>query len=602
MFKELSNLYSKPFKTFMPYPPITDRKAWENLRPSLKSELISHGETYLNFIAPPLPATLFMNFCRTGNRTDYEAYYMERRRSLCSLVLAECVENEGRFIDSIIDNIFMLCEESAWQLPAHNSYIRDIPNHLLPDSTRPILDLFACETGALLAMTYYLLHSTLNHISPVITKRIEHELNSRILTPYLQCHFWWMGRGDDPMNNWTIWCTQNILLTAFLLPQSEDIRQQIFAKANQSIDYFLNEYGVDGCCDEGAQYYRHAGLCLFNAMEVLNAITDQHYDALYTEDKIRNIATYISNVHVAGPYYINFADCSPLAGEAGAREFLFGKRTKDYALMTFASQDYQKSTNHLLTEEINLFYRVQSIFTDEELLAFDSSAIISRQDLYYPSTGLFIARDSKFCLAVKAGDNDDSHNHNDTGSFTIYKNGKPLFIDIGVESYTLKTFSPRRYEIWTMQSDYHNLPTLNGSMQKNGPQYAGTNVETHFGESESFISLDLSTAYPEKGHLESYTRKAILEKEKQIIIQDIATPLETQVPIILNLITYEKPILQEDTFTIGDLGTLKFVGEVSSVDIETLPITDSRLQIAWKHDLYRIRLHLSSSNITLMIQ
>ncbi len=41
-----------------------------------------------------------------------------------------------------------ICEESAWQLPAHNSYIRDTPQLPLPDTTRPIVDLFAAETGA----------------------------------------------------------------------------------------------------------------------------------------------------------------------------------------------------------------------------------------------------------------------------------------------------------------------------------------------------------------------------------------------------------------------------------------------------------------------
>ena len=65
-----------------------------------------------------------------------------------------------------------------------------------------------------------------------------------------------------------------------------------------------------------------------------------------------------------------------------------------------------------------------------------------------------------FALAVKAGDNNDNHNHNDTGSLTLYKNGQPALADIGVESYTGKTFSAQRYEIWTMQSGYHNLPTL----------------------------------------------------------------------------------------------------------------------------------------------
>ena len=114
--------------------------------------------------------------------------------------------------------------------------------------------------------------------------------------------------------------------------------------------------------------------------------------------------------------------------------------------------------------------------------------------------------------------------------------------------------------------------------------------------------MNLSTAYPEKSHMASYIRKATLAKGKHIIIEDIAMPLETEVPIILNLITYEKPMLQENTLTIGELGTLNFQGEVAHVDIETLPITDPRLQIAWKHDLYRIRLHLTGSKITLIVQ
>ncbi|MBP0575285.1 heparinase II/III family protein, partial [Mycobacterium tuberculosis] len=83
----------------------------------------------------------------------------------------------------------------------------------------------------------------------------------------------------------------------------------------------------------------------------------------------------------------------------------------------------------------------------------------------FPSVGVLVARDDRFALAVKAGDNGDSHNHNDTGSITLYKDGRPVLIDVGVESYTQKTFSPRRYEIWTMQSAYHNLPTFAGVMQ-----------------------------------------------------------------------------------------------------------------------------------------
>ena len=78
-------------------------------------------------------------------------------------------------------------------------------------------------------------------------------------------------------------CTQNVLLaSAFCLQwkpspasngQSYLNLPAILSQACKSLDYFLDEYGTDGCCDEGAQYFRHAGLTLFGAMEVLNGIS-----------------------------------------------------------------------------------------------------------------------------------------------------------------------------------------------------------------------------------------------------------------------------------------------------------------------------------------
>src|SRR5437868_14155296 len=57
-------------------------------------------------------------------------------------------------------------------------------------------------------------------------------------------------------------------------------------------------------------------------------------------------------------------------------------------------------------------------------------------------------------VAAWGGHNAQSHNHNDVGNFIVYGDGKPVLIDVGVETYSAKTFSPQRYEIWTMQSAY----------------------------------------------------------------------------------------------------------------------------------------------------
>lgn len=613
----------KELRPFYPFPSAGMSEEYEKIPPDIRRKLIREGEEHLGFPYPAIRATDFMAFQRTGNRTDYEEIYFSRRYALNSLAVAECLENRGRFLDDIVNGIFSLCEESAWQLPAHNSYLRDTPQAILPDSTRPILDLFACETGAQLACIYYLLGKQLDAVSPFITGRIRHELTRRIVTPYLKEHFWWMGNGEEPMNNWTVWCTQNVLLTVFFCAAAEeaiagknpessgetecvtntDICRAVLLKAAESCDYFLKDYGEDGCCDEGAHYYRHAGLCLDGAAAVLNQVTNGAFEDLMGWEKIKNIAAYIFNVHVEDKYYFNFADCSPIAGRAGVREYLFGKRTGQPGLMQFAAEDFSRGEPSGLfadeSHQLNLFYRLQTLFHYEEIKAYSASAPLVHRDIFYPSVGLFLARSRDLCLAVKAGDNNDSHNHNDTGSFTLYKKGLPVFVDIGVESYTQKTFSPRRYEIWTMQSGYHNLPTIDGVDQHDGAEYRAENVVTSMdgdGMTAS-ISMELAGAYPLTDRKITYVREVLLDKgENRITLTDRTDSGN----VILNFITYEKPEILGQTMKIGT-AEIAFRG-AEHRETQVLPITDKRLKAAWDHDLYRIRLTMTGALFEMTIR
>ena len=599
MFSEIASAFSGKLLPYTPYSNISDRAAWEALDPEWKTETVLLGQSFLGFEWPYLSASDFLEFFRTGNRVHFEDKMFSKRHALNALILAECVENQGRFLPAVIDGIFSICDENAWNLPAHNSYERDCPQLPLPDLSDPVLDLFACETGAVLATASYLLSPVLDDFSPFLTKRIRYELERRIFIPYQKRHFWWMGDGISPMNNWTIWCTQNVLLSAFLTDTDDSLRRFIFHKACQSTDFFLAEYGQDGCCDEGAQYYRHAGLCLFLVLSICDSVTGGAFRQLFSDEKIRNIASYIYRVHVADQYYINFADCSPIAGRCSAREYLFAKLTDQENMMRFAAKDCLAGQKNalLLPTENNLFYRLLSGFTAAELKAFDCSCTCPAPNLFYPSVGLFASRDERLFLAVKAGDNADSHNHNDVGSFTVYKDGLPVFIDIGVESYTKKTFSPQRYEIWTMQSAWHNLPSFDGVMQKDGEHYHAADVS--YSLEDSSISMDIAPAYPSGSPVASYRRRARLYKEEKIHITDTFS-FRDDMPhqVVLSLITYEKPKI------ISELSERQEISIPSAADgkdparlflsggrvaaIEEIPITDARLAIAWKHPIYRI--------------
>jgi len=264
-------LLPAPRPDFAIAPPAQDRTAWKALPEFVAAQLMADGDAALAADYPQLTATHYLAYTRTGDRAGFEAGYFARRRLLNALILAECVEHDGRFLDRIVDGLLLLCEESGWQLPAHNAQVRNGARAALPDVTRPIIDLFAAETGAQLAVAAQMLGAELEIAAPGLVARIDAELERRIFTPYLTRHFWWMGNGDEPMNNWTAWCTQNLTIRAAVAPTA--------------------------------------------------------FAPLRAEPKLRNIAEYIVHMHVAGRRYFNFADSSAVVEGCGAREFLFGSGT-----------------------------------------------------------------------------------------------------------------------------------------------------------------------------------------------------------------------------------------------------------------------------------
>jgi len=544
-------------------------------------KLAERGKAAVAQLWPNLSLSDYLDFSRTGRRVPFEEKYFSRRHILNDLVMAEYAENSGEHIDVIADMVWAICEESGWQLPAHNNYVRDASQNALPNVQRPVLDLFACETAAQIALIYHLLGEKLENTAPGICTRTQQELDFRIITPYLNQHFWWMGRGDEKMLNWTPWCTQNVLIAAAVIPMADETRRAICAKAAYSLDCFTKDYGDDGCCDEGAKYYGHAALCMFVAIELLDKMTNGFFTPLYENNKIKNMADFIRQMFVAGDYYINFADCPPILPPPGALEFLFGKRTSNVSLAAFAADGLRRRGLDTPSEDLSLYTRLITLFTISEVSDFKNKGEMPK-NTYFASTGIFVARDDKTCLAVKAGNNNDNHNHNDVGSFTLYFNGKPFIIDVGVGSYTRDTFSANRYNIWTMQSAYHNLPTFGGIMQKAGALSSANDVETSIGANEAKIVMDIAGAYP-RGTVDKYTREVFLKKGDGVLIVD---EYEGENAAVLSLMMCESPDVCGNcvrTF----IGQIDILG-ADNIEVETIEITDTKLKKVWPNTLFRV--------------
>ncbi|WP_035794357.1 heparinase II/III domain-containing protein [Butyrivibrio sp. WCD3002] len=597
-------------------PQITNRDFWDGLSEDLKKMIVKEGECKQSEAWSVILLSDYRVFYETGNRVFFEDKCFSRRIKLSALVMAECVQNKGEFIKDILDGMYLMMEESSWCHPAHNSHIRDAKQENMPDTEKPVIDLFAAETGAVLGVAEYMLRPVFDEINPMITQHVDSMIRERLIIPYLTEHFWWMGDEENKAINWTVWITQNILLSAFTRPchaLNKDSAAKIIEQALISTDYFIDAYGEDGCCDEGAQYYSHAGLCLYGILKILNDISDGLLGDVFKINKIRNIANYIRKIYADNGYYINFADCAAKAGNRSAREFLFGKACADEPLCAMASDDYRTEEwdERLLTEEHNLWYRVLQAGTHKDLMRYRPEKYHTPEDVFFESVEMMIVRNDKYVLAAKAGNNGDSHNHNDVGSITLYKDGDPFLIDLGAPTYTAKTFSDRRYEIWTMQSVYHNLPTFYDGhetvMELPGEKYAAGDVA--FSEERHSLTMDIAPAYG-NSKIHSYKREVSLLDDGILLVDEYDGELNG----ILSFITYDEPTIVKDekaadggtssaVIRVGKTGDICILAyeKAGDITIERCEISDERLKQSWKHDCFRIRIPFLKGKIVVEI-
>jgi hypothetical protein len=574
---------------FHPFPTAAERAPWDALPAELRARLIADAEPFMGVEWPFLPAVRYMDYQRNGNRSRYEALYFRRRAMLGSLVLAECLEGQGRFLDDIITGTWALCEETSWVLPAHNQ-VGGQYGALLPDNTQPLIDLFAAETGALLAWTHYLLAPALDAVTPLVTPYLRREVTTRIIDPALTRTFGWQGDSGHAVNNWNPWCNSNIL-TALLLLEDDDARRvRGVTRVMETLDRFLAGYHPDGGCDEGPSYWDRAGGSLYDCVDLLRQATGGALN-FFTEPLVAEIGRYIMRVHISGDHYINFADGPARLSPSPDLIYRYGVAVGDPALADFGAACFPTYARYPLEPWYSLGRALPQLFDEPALRAADVRPPFQR-DVWMPGIEVMAAReaagsDAGFYLAVKGGHNAESHNHNDIGQCLVFLDGRPVLVDPGVETYTQKTFSPRRYELWTMQSGYHNLPAVNGVDQHEGRAYGARDVVYAADDASASLSLDIAGAYPPEAGLARWQRTCRLHRDGSgVEIIDDAR-LAAPGTVRLHYVTAAPPQVEAPgRVRVGD-AVLRYPAALR-VDIEEIPLTDVLLTSAWGDRLYRL--------------
>jgi len=576
---------------------------WRNSIPeTMRQSYIAFGEQYLKKEWNSLPVSVFAEYKKTSNRTHYEALMFEKRRQLAALVMAELMEGQHRFTPDIINGLQSTLEETWWGLPAH--YKTEVPR--TDDQT---VDLFNAETAALIAYTRYVLSDEIEHFSPLLVQRIDQEISRRILEPALKTNYWWKTAGM----NWNPWICSNWLACILFCEHDDGRRQAALSQIEKACEAFMAAYPDDGGCDEGPHYWDRAAASLFETLYLFQYISLAPHLSPLTS-KIKAMESYIYKMYIGNGYAVNFADAH------GNRAMLninvgypFGLITDDKTMRQYAAwvgqqedvlhqaaQLYNKSGNWpSLGRELIFLKHIQAFLREKPLEP-------RLNEVWLPDLQIMTVREP--FVAMKGGHNGESHNHNDVGSFIVYcqeptaKGPKPivpLLIDPGVGEYTSKTFSGQRYDIWTMQSDYHNLPRINGYSQHDGKQYKARVVSHKSGQ----LTLDISEAYPSEAQIEQWLRTVKVQKGKCVEITEDFTLKAFQTPTQLMLITPIEPQLTKaGIITLGS-HTINYNAKQLMPEVEDLtPLLDPTLRQMWGTHLYRIKMTLCSNRLKQRIQ
>ncbi|XCF05459.1 heparinase II/III family protein [Tamlana crocina] len=583
------------------YPAYTNREAWNKLLGNHKEALVSHGEDYLNYEWQVVRATDYLDYSRTGNRDTMQDPYFDNQDALSALLLAELAEGKGRFLDQIIDGVFVNCEMTSWVLSAHFKIsAKEVKNHF-PDINENLIGLYSSQTGAMLSWAYYFLNKEFDKVNPLISERIQFEVKKRILEPYMNMNYWWTAlppyaKNKPKVNNWNPWCNANVLQCFMLMENDKDKLAEAVYRSMQSVDMFINE-DKDGACDEGPGYWGVAAGKMFDYLDLLEKLTSGKV-SIFDKPEIKAMAEYVYRANVGKGWVVNFSDASAKAKGNPYFIYAFGKAVASRDMMSFAA--YLKKQNQETTiaykRDIDRALRSATISK-----ALESTTPVFKVPEYswYPKTEYcFMSNKEGLFLAAKGGCNQENHNHNDVGSFMFYVNAIPLFIDTGVGAYTAKTFGPDRYSIWTMQSNYHNVPLINGVAQSPGAIFKATN--TRFNKNQKTFTTDISKAYPENAGITSWIRTYQLQKDGLIIKDEFALS-ETFKPNQLNFMAWGEVNLEKPGEILvtarNEIVKLLYDENQFEATIEPIALTEKKLSKVWGNTIYRLTLKAKSMDM-----
>lgn len=469
---------------------IRNKKIWDKIRtnpaykPLIDMLMADYDKVCKDQEIPMILFSQERRFTEEGDRADFEKTYFMRREQLSVYAMLALIYPENdKYLKKLEDLICEICCEYSWALPMHRP--------LVFQNQRDTIDLFAAETGLYLTEIKYLL---IDRLHPMVVNRMTNEIKYRIIDSIKKNDFWWHSGIFESQNNWAAVCGGSV--GAILIYESPEDYEIARPKIETAMKSYLKGITEEGACVEGVTYWTY-GFAFYILYQDL--LKDTAYGQIYDDlgqQKVVNEAEFLLNMRLDDKdNIVSFSDSG-------------NKFSWQIWLFYYLNKKYGTQLPSFDTSEITF---IKFSWVLRAFLCFDPEIKpepLKPKRTFYKEAHWFVDRNENYGFAVKGGNNNEEHNHNDLGSFIFATSGKQVLCDLGSSLYNAKMFSVKRYEIFNCSALGHSIPIINGKEQLQGSKY-----QAELSVSENIVKVDLTKAYP----LELYKIQREFELDDNVV-------------------------------------------------------------------------------------
>ena len=465
-------------------PTCVDRTFWDRLYESGGYRAtIKKAEKMLEEGFPAWDQAKYDRVFSEGDTQSGKDVILGRMTALSTLVWAECLENRNRFTPLIRDFLYDIMGQKTWVFPRNYN----------PRNYGGLIELATASYSHNLAQVIHLLGDKL----PLsVHEDVFRQLYTRAFNPLMATL---EGKNTDhswlkSTNNWNPVCLEGVVCAALAMIPDRLERAKYVCIAERYVQNYVEGFGEDGYCTEGISYYNYGMSHYLVLREKLMQDTGGRIDLFKNNPKIRNIAAFPLNIEILNGIYPSIADCN-----MNARPSAFVMRYLSRALDMDLPVERRPSPGN--TDDLTVQFL--DVFQNQEGTPDAHAAHSAGQQFrsFMKQSGILIVRTKEDCpipmgAALKGGHNQEAHNHNDLGSYTIVLDHQKMVEDPGLIPYNIKTFGPERYTAFRSLGSYgHSTPLICGKDQAAGKECRAVQTGASFSDRKDCWTLDLSSAY-----------------------------------------------------------------------------------------------------------